>query len=84
MNPFLTAAEIAPAYDLKAVTPDDATDLPDGLCRGIFINGAGNVVLITQGGTDVTITPAVGQIHWIKTSRIKATSTTATGIFAVY
>jgi len=76
-------------YQALAVTPSDAVDLPTapdgGDCRGLYITGAGNVnVNLTGGGTAVLTTLSAGQYVVIGVSRVLATSTTATGILALY
>ena len=30
---------------MKAITPSDVADLPDGECQGIYVGGTGNVNL---------------------------------------
>jgi hypothetical protein len=68
-----------------AVTPADGTDLPNGPCRGIYVTGAGNVnVNLAGGGTAVLTGLSAGQIVDINATRILSTSTTATGIYALY
>jgi hypothetical protein len=70
---------------VKTVTPSDANDLPDGMCRGFMIGAAGNISIIDAAGNTSTITaPAVGVIHWIACMRVRATGTTATAIQALY
>lgn len=68
-----------------AVTPADGTDLPNGSCTAIYVTGAGNVnVNLAGGGTAVLTGLSAGQTIHVPASRILATSTTATGIFALY
>lgn len=68
-----------------AVTPADGTDLPNGSCEAIYVTGAGNInVNLAGGGTAVLTTLSAGQIVFCRASRILSTSTTATGIFALY
>lgn len=67
------------------VTPADGTDLPDGACAAIYVTGAGNVnVNLAAGGTAVLTGLSAGEIVRVNASRILATSTTATGIKALY
>jgi hypothetical protein len=79
-----------PEYDTYAVTPSDSVDLPSAsgngrLCRAIYVTGAGNVnVNLTGGGTAVLTGLSAGQRVVIAPTRILATSTTATGILALY
>lgn len=68
-----------------AVTPADGTDLPNGPCSAIYVTGAGNInVNLAGGGTAVLTGLSAGQIVHVPASRILSTSTTATGIFALY
>jgi hypothetical protein len=77
-----------------AVTPSDSVDLPNGTTAALFVTGAGNVSLdietvsiVTGALTAINVTlnsvPANTRIG-IRASRVRATSTTATGIFALY
>lgn len=84
-------------YEGYAVTPSDATDLQfrtystvSGTnayeaATAIYVTGSGNVsVNLAGGGTAVLTGLTAGQIVRVNVSRILATSTTATGIFALY
>jgi hypothetical protein len=85
-----------PDYDGYAVTPADGSDLPNGPCKAIYVTVGGNVnVQLANGnplaggasvgvGTAVLTSLVAGQILPIAASRILSTSTTATGIFALY
>lgn len=67
------------------VTASDSTDLHDGACSAIYVTGAGNVAInLASGGTAVLTGLSAGQIVRVNASRIKSTSTTATGIKALY
>ena len=67
------------------VTPNDSTDLPNGPCEGIYVGATGNInVQLAGGGTAVLTGLATGQIVRVNVSRILSTSTTATGIAALY
>lgn len=69
----------------ELITPSDSTDLPSGPCRGVYVTGAGNVnVNLAGGGTAVLTGLSAGQIVDINATRILATSTTATGVYALY
>lgn len=75
----------APDYDGQAVTPDDNNDLPNGVAVGLVATATGNVSVNLHDGTAVTLTGLVaGTLYPIAVARIKATSTTATGLFALY
>ena len=76
-----------------AVTPNDSADLPNGVTAAIFVTGAGNVnvdleaVNQVTGVTSVvnaTLTVAANSKLTLRVARVRATSTTATGIFALY
>lgn len=68
-----------------AVTPADGTDLPNGPCAAIKVTVGGNVnVNLVGGGTAVLTSLVAGVIYNIQAGRILATSTTATGIQALY
>jgi hypothetical protein len=72
-------------YDGYAVTRDDSNDLPNGPCDGLYITGAGNVAInLPDAGTAVLTTLSALQILDISVQRVKSTSTTATGIYALY
>lgn len=76
-----------PAYKVFSVTPTDGADLTNGPCRALRANVAGDIVLIPTGNLDsqtITITVAAGEIVPIQTRRVNLTSTTATGILALY
>lgn len=82
-------ADITDADDCYAVTPSDANDLQTVNAslgtRAIKVTVGGNVnVNLIGGGTAVLTGLASGQTLPIAVSRILATSTTATGIFALY
>lgn len=76
-----------PAIDGVAVTPADGSDLPRGLCNGLWIGGAGNVAVEfnnTSRATVVFLGCTAGSILPIKAIKVRATSTTATNIVALY
>ena len=73
----------APAQYAVAVTPDDDNDLAH-VSRALYIGGAGDVSLVTAAGDTATFTglPA-GFVLPVRTSRVRETGTTATGIIAL-
>jgi hypothetical protein len=79
-----TMSSDGPALGLAAVTPDDAADLPRGVCRSLYVAGAGVVVLDDMGGETVELISGATQYHPIHVRRVRATGTTATGIVALY
>lgn len=77
-----------PASNAVAVTPNDSTDLTY-VTRGLFVGGAGNIVVImgdqAVDATTVTFTGVLaGTILPIAVRRVRATSTTATNIVALW
>lgn len=72
-------------YDGLAVTPADATNLPNGDCVGVFCTGSGNIAGTTPSGATVVLTSVpANTIVPIALSIIASTNTTATGISALY
>ena len=67
-----------------AVTPSDSVDLPSP-CGSLAVTGAGNVAVnLASGGTALLSGLSAGQTVVVVVSRVLATNTTATGIFALY
>jgi hypothetical protein len=77
-----------PIRDIKVVTPSDAADLPNGVCRAVIFNGTGNITFITPGDTTVTlaITSSWFGVQYIMAKKVLATGTTmpANTIYACY
>lgn len=74
-----------PATKARAVTPNNSTDLPDGICRALFIGTAGDLVLIAAEDDDAVLLPGVGAgVLPVSTKRVLASGTTASGIVALY
>ena len=69
---------------LRAYTIYNAPNIPNNGCV-LYVGGAGDVELITAGGDDLIFTgvPA-GSFMPVQVTRVKATSTTATGIIALW
>lgn len=72
------------AYEhAEAATPSDVAEL-SFFARALYVGGAGNVVLVTRSGAEVTFTGVpVGTILPVQTKQVKATGTTATSIVAL-
>lgn len=57
------------------------SDTADNACQAIYVGGAGNVSVVTEGGDTVTFTAVpVGAILPVRCSLIRATGTTATAL----
>jgi len=80
----------ASAFDGYAVTPNDIlatyqAQVPQGTAQGIYVTGAGNVSLVLDAaGNTALVTAAAGSVIPVDHIQVKATSTTATGIFALF
>jgi hypothetical protein len=81
---YYTMANLeSPAWSAAAVTPADGADLPKIFAR-ITAAGAGNIQVICSGGGTVILGIAAGGVLPVFVDRVLATSTTATGIVALY
>lgn len=70
----------APAQDCVAIVPSDTSNLFP-LIRSIYVGGAGNITLVTLGGTTVTFVGVlVGTILPVCAQQVRATGTTATNL----
>lgn len=80
----ISAHQTAPARKLRAVDPDDDTDLPDGPCRALYVGVAGTLTVM---GIDDTVAVSFGTVavgfYPISCKRVLLTGTTATGIVAL-
>jgi len=70
------------AHDVVPITPDDGTDLAVVAIAITCKTAAGNVVITTVDGVDRTYPITLGEILPVGITRVKATGTTATGIWA--
>ena len=83
--PNLNYRSYGTAMDAKAVTPSDTADLPDGPSRALYVGGAGNISLITGGGSTITFSNVnSGYVLPLEVVRVRATGTTATNLVAIY
>jgi len=70
----------APANEGGAVTPSDTVDLPV-LTRGIYVGGAGDVVVVFKNDATATFTAVpAGTLLPVAARRINSTGTTATNL----
>lgn len=71
------------ARDAVAITPHNTNPVsaPAGKVRGLRIGGSGSLVVVTEGGTEITFSAvAAGETIPLIVTTVKATGTTATGI----
>lgn len=68
-----------------SVTPDNAVDIgAKFLSDAIYVSGAGNLVLVFEDDSTLTITGAGANTIWpFAVKRVNATGTSATGIKAL-
>lgn len=67
------------------ITPSDSTDLPVPAVA-VYVGGAGNITLDTEGGQTTVLFAAVpaGTTLKLRVKRVRATGTTATNLVAIY
>ena len=78
------ASPTGPATALRPIAPDDATDLPGGEARSLYVGAAGAVAMIDATGGQSVILSAAHQYHPVRVRRVLATGTTAGGLLAIY
>lgn len=74
-----------PITRAAAITPDDDDDLTE-VTRAIYTGAGGNISMILKNDTSaVTFSDApAGAILPLRVKRVRSTSTTATGLVALY
>ena len=83
-NPESSTEALTVSWYYSAVTPSDETDF-GSICRAIFVGGAGDVVAVRHDGTAVTFAGVqAGTVLPIACRRVNSTSTTASGIVALF
>jgi len=70
------------ANDAYAITPGSG-DLPKPGCV-VFCGGAGDLHVLTQGGTDVTVAMAAGAVFPCRVTRVYSDSTSTEMIGLLY
>lgn len=74
-----------PGFIAEAVTPHDSTNFTNGVCRGIYVGGTGDVAVVFQDGTAVTFESVpVGVILPVCAIRVNDTNTDATALVAIF
>ena len=65
-----------------AVTPSDTTELE---ASALYVGGAGDVAVVTEGGDTVTFTGVqAGSMLVLRIKQVRTTSTTATNIVRLW
>lgn len=72
-----------PAEYAAAVTPSDSTDLTQ-VPRALYIGSSGNLNVDMMDGTTVLFSSVPNGIFPVRVKRVRATSTTASNIVALY
>lgn len=68
-----------------AITTSDTVNFTTVPCRGIYVGGAGNMVVLMNDGQTITLNGVTaGTIYALRAKRVNATSTTATNLVALY
>ena len=73
-----------PAYNAFAITPHNSTNFTTSV-RGIYVGGAGNVVVVMHDDAAITfVGAAAGSILPVRAKRVNSTSTTATSLVGLF
>lgn len=81
----LRAEYVAPAKVWAAITKSDTVNFAGGVCRGVYVGGTGDVVLVGQDDAAVTfVAVPAGSVLPCAAKRVNSTSTTATSMVALY
>ena len=65
------------------ITPNDSANIPGGIPDAILVGAAGDVRMMGEDGNVETLPLGEG-IQPLSPTRVYATGTTATGLFAIY
>lgn len=83
MASYHNADATRPAAKAVAVTPSDSTDL--GVTRGLYVGGAGDVVVtMAEQGTNITFVGVPAGTFMPIQVRLVMAATSATSILALY
>ncbi len=75
---------VSPATNAELVSPSDSVNLPLGVSRALYVGTGGDINVITDGGQTVLFSNVPdGSILPIRVSRVKFSSTTASGIISL-
>jgi len=78
-------ADLSSSYVYAAITPSDTTDFTQGVTRGIYVGGAGNIVCVMEDGSSVSFAGVLAGVWYpIRCKRINSTSTTATNLVGLF
>lgn len=78
-------AQMIPFTKGVAIATSDTVNFTTVPCRGIYVGGAGNMVVLMNDGNTITLNGVTaGTIYALRAKRVNATSTTATNLVALY
>lgn len=80
----MSQVQTQPYNKAAAITPSNTADFLLGETAAVTASGAGNIAAVFADNAVVVIAMAAGQLLPIKIKRINSTSTTATGLTALY
>jgi hypothetical protein len=81
-KPYFAETYGSPARAIRAVTPDDDTDLPDGIAKALWCTVAGDLEVMAEIDTVALTIPVTEGVIPIRTKRVLE-GTTAT-VVALY
>lgn len=67
-----------------AITTSNTVNIPEGPTDAIVVGGTGNLVAVFENDVAVTLAVTAAQLLPVRIKRVNATSTTATGLVALY
>jgi hypothetical protein len=73
-----------PVRTLRAVTPNDDADLPDGICKCLFVGTPGPISIVAADDSVAVVVTVPQGVLPIRAKRVRATGTTASAIVAGY
>lgn len=75
-----------PAVSLRAVTPHATDNLPNGICKALYVGVGGNVEVLAEDDTVSVVMKNYPDGGWIivRAKAVRSAGTTATDIVALY
>lgn len=74
-----------PAKVLEDISKSDTVNFTNGVCRAIYVGGAGNIAVVTENDVAVTLVGCLaGTIIPVQAKRVNSTNTTATNMVAMF
>jgi hypothetical protein len=82
-NSLLHAVDNLRLREAHFITADDDADIPQGVGFIVALGDAGNVDVVTAAGQNILLTLEKNELFPMLCRRVKATLTTATGVYMV-